>query len=129
MRRIHPRRPERHRPAGITLAAVFTVCLLAPGAATAASPVSPADAHERRLNDGGTAGANDLSVSVREVPRAPAADPRLFDELEALEDPALASYSASGDLTNTELVLVIIFIIFLFPVGIILLIIFLLDED
>ena len=56
----------------------------------------------------------------------PAYPAQLFDDLEALEDPALAEQTASG-LSNTELILVIIFLIILFPVGIILLIIFLVD--
>lgn len=53
----------------------------------------------------------------------------LFDDVAEAEDPALADHVAAGSLTAGELALVIIFIILLFPVGIILLIIFLIDDD
>lgn len=53
----------------------------------------------------------------------------LFSELAKLEDPTLANHRAAGDLTGTELVITIIFLILLFPIGIILLIVFLVDDD
>jgi hypothetical protein len=62
---------------------------------------------------------------------APAASPQaaLFDDLAATEDPALGDHVATGSLTAGELALIIVFLILLFPVGIILLIVFLLDDD
>lgn len=53
----------------------------------------------------------------------------LLDGLAQVEDPALEDHVAAGSLTAGELALVIVFLILLFPVGIILLIVFLLDDD
>lgn len=74
------------------------------------------------------------TATVREVSAtasAPSADPvdGLLDDLAQVEDPALEDHVAAGSLTAGELALVIVFLILLFPVGIILLIVFLLDDD
>ena len=53
----------------------------------------------------------------------------LLDGLAQVEDPALEDHVAAGSLTAGELALVIVFLILLFPVGIILLIVFLVDDD
>lgn len=52
----------------------------------------------------------------------------LFDELESQQDLQLAEQEASG-LSGGELVVSIIFLILFFPLGLILLIIFLVDDD
>ena len=80
----------------------------------------------------GARGASVLadSVAPHRSAVAPADDvAALFDDVAKAEDPALADHVAAGSLTAGELALVIIFIILLFPVGIILLIIFLVDDD
>lgn len=58
---------------------------------------------------------------------APTTTDDLFDDLAAVEDPTLADHVAAG-LSAGELALVIVFLILLFPVGIILLIVFLVDD-
>lgn len=58
---------------------------------------------------------------------APATTDDLLADLAAAEDPALADHVAAG-LSAGELALVIVFLILLFPVGIILLIVFLVDD-
>lgn len=88
-----------------------------------------------------------LSISARQalgaeppaaVARPSAAEPSaaslapvddLMGDLARVEDPALEEHVAAGSLTAGELALVIVFLILLFPVGIILLIVFLLDDD
>jgi hypothetical protein len=59
---------------------------------------------------------------------APSDIESLFGDLEAVEDASLASHQASG-LSDTELILSVVFLIVLFPVGVILLVIFLLDDE
>lgn len=51
----------------------------------------------------------------------------LFDDLAAADDPTLADHSAKGSMSAGELALVIIFMIIFFPIGIILLIVFIAD--
>ncbi len=67
--------------------------------------------------------------AASEVQAAPDPVDALLDDLAAVEDPALEDHVAAGSLTAGELALVIVFLILLFPVGIILLIVFLLDDD
>jgi hypothetical protein len=69
------------------------------------------------------------SSAASEVQAAPDPVDALLDDLAAVEDPALEDHVAAGSLTAGELALVIVFLILLFPVGIILLIVFLLDDD
>ena len=69
---------------------------------------------------------SDAESTVVDERRARTGD--LFDDLESLEDPQLESHTAGDDLTTTEIVVVVIFLVLLFPVGVILLIIFLVDE-
>jgi hypothetical protein len=54
-------------------------------------------------------------------------DEEYLAELAAAEDPALADHRA-GDLTLAELVVSVIFLIILFPIGLLLLIIFIVSD-
>lgn len=68
------------------------------------------------------------ATPARVVDAAPTTTDALFEDLAAVEDPALADHVGAGSLSAGELALVIVFLILLFPVGIILLIIFLVDD-
>lgn len=59
---------------------------------------------------------------------APQSQDALFDALEAQEAPKLEDHRA-GDLTSTELIISVIFIVLIFPLGIILLVIFAITDD
>jgi hypothetical protein len=82
---------------------------------------------ERALPAGSDAERSTTTPRVTDA--APTTTDELFDDLAAAEDPALADHVAGGSLSAGELALVIVFLILLFPVGIILLIIFLVDDD
>lgn len=68
---------------------------------------------------------SDLRPEARTLPK-PSSE--FFGELEALDDPELAQQTA-GDLTGGELLVSLIFIILFLPLGLILLIIFAVDDD
>lgn len=68
---------------------------------------------------------SDLRPEARTLPK-PSGE--FFGELEALDDPDLAQQTA-GDLTGGELLVSLIFIILFLPLGLILLIIFAVDDD
>ncbi len=59
---------------------------------------------------------------------APADDDDLFSELAKNEDEGLARHVA-GDLSTGEIILVVLLLIFLFPIGLIVLIILLVTDD
>ncbi|MBX3472392.1 MAG: hypothetical protein KF878_36535 [Planctomycetes bacterium] len=72
-----------------------------------------------------------VTGSASPAPAAELADPGLadlFDDLAAAEAPALDDHVAGASLSAGELALVIVFLIVFFPVGIILLIVFLLRD-
>lgn len=69
---------------------------------------------------------DDLGAGRATAPAVPESD-RLFEDLAALEDPALAEHRA-GDLSGDELAVVIIFMILFLPLGLLLLIAMYSDE-
>lgn len=71
--------------------------------------------------------ARRASPAAPAAPRAAAPVDDLLDDLAAVEDPALADHVAAG-LSTTELIIVIVTLILFFPLGIILLIVFLVTD-
>jgi hypothetical protein len=69
-----------------------------------------------------------VTTRIAESPR-PTASPATLDALEREEDEGLATHRASGGWAWWEILIVVLLLVFLFPIGLIVLIILLIVKD
>jgi len=154
---IEPTRPHTTIDAGsapsptdrlialLLTAAIVATGLLLPSSSALAQPPRPASTHDTLASSPSSPTRSSVhsapppptTTPVSDATRishpdssdaGPDSDSELFGALEEIENPALEDHVA-GDLSGAEILIVVIFLIIFFPVGIILLIVFLVDDE